>query len=255
MLKKTLALLTAVTILSATFVGCSKGNEGGSKKYVIATDATFAPFEYEKDGKYVGIDVEILDAVAKSENFQYELKPMNFKGIIPGITSNQIDGAIAGMSITDERKKTLDFSDAYFNAGISIVVKADNNSIKSVDDLKGKIFAVKKGTAGSKYAEQVKDKYNANIRYFDDSPSMFQEVINGNADVNFEDYPVIAYKIATDSTPSLKVVGDRLTKDTYGFAVNKGKNKELLDKFNAGLKKIKDNGEYDKILAKYIKNK
>ncbi|GKU27350.1 transporter substrate-binding domain-containing protein [Clostridium folliculivorans] len=253
MLKKALALITAVTILGATFVGCSKKDEGTSKKYVIATDATFAPFEYEKDGKYIGIDMELLDAISKSENFQYELKPMNFKGIIPGMTSNQIDAAIAAMSITDERKKSLDFSDPYFDAGISIVVKADNDKIKSADDLKGKIFAVKKGTAGSKFAEDNKDKYGATIRYFDDSPSMFQEVINGNADVTFEDYPVIAYKISTDSTPTLKVVGDRLTKDQYGFAVVKGKNKELLDKFNAGLKKLKENGEYDKILAKYIK--
>ncbi|GFZ34254.1 hypothetical protein CSC2_47800 [Clostridium zeae] len=253
MLKKALALLTAVTILGATFVGCSKKDEGTSKKYVIATDATFAPFEYEKDGKYIGIDMELLEAISKSENFQYELKPMNFKGIIPGMTSNQIDAAIAAMSITDERKKSLDFSDPYFDAGISIVVKADNDKIKSADDLKGKIFAVKKGTAGAKFAEDNKDKYGATIRYFDDSPSMFQEVINGNSDVTFEDYPVIAYKISTDSTPTLKVVGDRLTKDQYGFAVVKGKNKELLDKFNAGLKKLKENGEYDKILAKYIK--
>ena len=253
MLKKALALLTAVTILGATFVGCSKKDEGASKKYVIATDATFAPFEYEKDGKYIGIDMELLEAISKSENFQYELKPMNFKGIIPGMTSNQIDAAIAAMSITDERKKSLDFSDPYFDAGISIVVKADNDKIKSADDLKGKIFAVKKGTAGAKFAEENKDKYGATIRYFDDSPSMFQEVINGNADVTFEDYPVIAYKISTDSAPTLKVVGDRLTKDQYGFAVVKGKNKELLDKFNAGLKKLKENGEYDKILAKYIK--
>lgn len=253
MLKKALALLTAVTILGATFVGCSKKDEGTSKKYIIATDATFAPFEYEKDGKYIGIDIDLLEAISKSENFQYELKPMNFKGIIPGMTSNQIDAAIAAMSITDERKKSLDFSDPYFDAGISIVVKADNDKIKSTDDLKGKIFAVKKGTAGSKFAEDNKDKYGATIRYFDDSPSMFQEVINGNSDVTFEDYPVIAYKISTDSTPTLKVVGDRLTKDQYGFAVVKGKNKELLDKFNAGLKKLKENGEYDKILAKYIK--
>ncbi|MBK1813474.1 transporter substrate-binding domain-containing protein [Clostridium sp. YIM B02505] len=253
MLKKALALLTAVTILGATFVGCSKKDEGTNKKYVIATDATYAPFEYEKDGKYIGIDMDLLDAIAKSENFQYELKPMNFKGIIPGMTSNQIDAAIAGMSITDERKKSLDFSEGYFDAGISIVVKAENDKIKSADDLKGKIFAVKKGTAGSKFAEDNKDKYGATIRYFDDSPSMFQEVINGNADVTFEDYPVIAYKISTDSTPTLKVVGDRLTKDQYGFAVVKGKNKELLDKFNTGLKKLKENGEYDKILSKYIK--
>lgn len=255
MLKKFLAVLTAATIVGAIFVGCGKsqGTEDGKKKYVIATDATYAPFEYEKDGKYIGIDIDLLDSISKLEGFQYELKPMNFKGIVPALQANQIDGAIAGISITDERKKILDFSEGYYEAGLSVVAKAGNDKIKSSDDLKGKTFAVKKGTAGSKFAEANKEKYGANIRYFDDSPAMFQEVVNGNADVTFEDYPVIAYKISTDTNPTLKIVGEKLNKDYYGFAVNKGKNKELLDKFNDGLKKLKESGEYDKILSKYIK--
>ena len=255
-MKKVATLILSAALLVTTFVGCgssSPKNATASKKYIIATDAKFAPFEYEKDGKYIGIDIDLLDAIAKLEGFQYELKPMDFKGIIPGIQANQIDAAIAGMSISDERKKILDFSDGYFQAGLCAVVKKDNNKISTLDDLKGKSFAVKKGTLGSKYAEENKDKLNATIKYFDDSPSMFQEVINGNSDVTFEDYPVIAYKLSLESDTNLRIVGDRLYKDFYGFAVKKGTNKELIDKFNDGLKKLKDNGEYDKILEKYIK--
>lgn len=135
-----------------------------------------------------------------------------------------------------------------------MAVSVNNNSIKSLDDLKGKSVAVKKGTAGAKFAESLKDKYSLNIKYFDNSPNMYQEVINKSSDAAFEDYPVIAYKISLDKDkPTLKIVGDKQNLNSYGFAVNKGKNKELLDKFNAGLKKLKENGEYDKILAKYLK--
>lgn len=256
MKKKLITSITlALVLTSSLLVGC--GSSGSSttekKKYTIATDATYAPFEFEKDGKYVGIDIDILNAIAKEENFDVDLKPMNFKGIIPALTANQVDGSISGMTITDERKKSLDFSDGYYDSGLALVVKKDNTAINSINDLKGKTFAVKKGTAGAKYAEDNKDKLNATIKYFDDTPSMFQEVVNGNADATFEDFPVIAYTIAVNPNEGLRIAGDKLTSDPYGFAVNKGKNKELLDKFNDGLKKLKASGEYDKIVSNYIK--
>jgi len=194
-----------------------------------------------------------LDSIAKLEGFQYELSPMDFKGIIPALQSNQIDGAIAGINITDDRKKVLDFSEGYYESGLSAVIKKGNDKVKSLNDLNNKIFAVKKGTAGAKYAEDNKEKLSAEIKYFNDTPSMFQEVKNGNADVTFEDYPVIAYMISVDPNSGLAVSGDKITKADYGFAVKKDSNKELLDMFNDGLKKIKVNGEYDKIISKYIK--
>lgn len=257
MKKKLMAVIAAVTIITTLFTGCgsssASSSDSGNKKYTIATDATFAPFEFNKDGKYTGIDIDILDAIAKAENFQYELKPMNFKGIIPALTSNQVDGAISGMTITDERKKVLDFSDKYFDSGLGMVVKDSETSVKTIDDLKGKTIAAKKGTSGSEFAEKNKEKYNFTIKYFDDTPSVLQEVKNGNAAADFEDYPVIAYSISVNPDQGLKLVGDKLTTEPYGFAVNKGKNKELLSKFNDGLKKIKANGEYDQIIEKYIK--
>lgn len=257
-MKRLTALILSVSMAAAVFTGCSSSNAGTqantntAKKYVIATDAKYAPFEFEQNGKYVGIDVDLLDAISKLEGFSYELKPMDFEGIIPGLQANQIDGAIAGITITDARKQVLDFSDGYFESGLSAVAKADNTKINSLNDFNGKIFAVKKGTEGAKYAEDNKDKLNAQIRYFDDSPSMFQEVKNGNADITFEDYPVVAYMIAQDKNSGIKIVGDKLSKAYYGFAVKKGSNPELIQKFTDGLKKLKANGEYDKIVAKYI---
>ncbi|WP_143318416.1 transporter substrate-binding domain-containing protein [Clostridium sp. HBUAS56017] len=248
--KSCIAMIVASVMSVALLVGCGAKNE--NKKYVIATDAKFAPFSFEENGTYKGIDVEILDAIAKEEGFEYELKPMDFNGIIPGLTSNQLDGAISAMSITDERKKALDFSDPYFESGLSIVTNKNNVAINGESDIKGKSVSVKKGTAGAKFAEDNKDKYGLQLNYFEDSPSMFQAVENGNTDFALEDYPVIGYKIKVDGNSKLKMVGNKVDISNYGFAVNKNQNKDLLKKFNDGLKKLKDSGKYDEIVNQYI---
>ncbi len=246
-LKLTLSLLVMGTLL----VGCTS-KTSKADKYIIATDAKFAPFSMEVNGKYEGIDVEILDAVAKESGFDYELQPMDFNAIIAALGSNQIDGAIAGMSITEERKKTYDFSDSYFESGLSIVVKGDNTDIKGKEDLVGKSVAVKNGTAGEKWAQDHEKELNLTITHYEDSPTMYLAVQNGNNDFALEDYPVIAYKIKVDNDGKLKIVGDKVETSDYGFAVNKGNNAELLEKFQAGLKAIKENGKYDEIISKYL---
>lgn len=255
-MKKRLIMLLALVMTILVIVGCGDKKDNAKtekveKVYMIGTDVAYAPFSIKVDGKYVGIDIEILDEVAKAAGFKYELKPMNFNGIIPGITAGQLDGAIAGITITEKRAEVLDFSNSYYESGIIAVAKADNTAINTVEDFKNKKFAVKKGTQGSLFAEKFKKENNAELRYFDDSASMFQEVANGNADVTFEDFPVIAYKISLEEKPTLKLVGDKLSNSNFGFAVKKGDNSELLEKFNAGLKTIKENGTYDKILKKY----
>ena len=257
--KKSLVGILLASVMSVGIMsGCgaakndSSKSSDGNKKYIIACDSKYAPFSFEENGKYKGIDVELLDAIAKEEKIDYELKPMDFDGIIPGLTSNQLDGAIAGMSITDERKKSLDFSDGYFVSGLSLVVNKDNTEINGENDLNGKSASIKKGTAGTKFAEDNESKYGLKLNYFDDSPSMFQAVENKNCDFLLEDYPVIAYKIKVDPNSKLKIAGEKLTNVDYGFAVKKGENADLLKKFNEGLKKLKENGEYDKIVNQYI---
>lgn len=184
------ALAAALVGLMAITAGCgavaektdsssgSSSAAGADKKYTIACDAKYAPFSMEVDGKYKGIDVELLDAIAKEEGFEYELKPLDFSGIIPALVSDQIDGAIAGMNITDERKQKVDFSDGYITSGLAVVVNKDNTAINKVEDLQGKTAAVKKGTTGAKFAEDNKDKYGLTINYYDDSPSMMLAVAN-----------------------------------------------------------------------------
>jgi polar amino acid transport system substrate-binding protein len=259
-----LSLMLVVSLITGCTSSNTVNNEEGTtatevdsstdeKVYLIACDAKYAPFSFEEDGVYKGIDVELLAAIAEVEGFKYELKPMDFSGIIPAIKANQIDGSIAGMNITEARKESVDFSDGYIQAASSIVTHKDNTDMNSLDDLQGKTAAVKKGTTGSLFAEANQEKYNLEISYFDDSPSMFQAVENKNCDFLVEDFPVIAYKIKVDENSLLRVAVKEIEEAPYdGFAVNKGENQELLQMFNEGLQKLKDNGKYDEIVGQYV---
>ena len=230
----------------------SDESSGGEKTvYTVGIDTTYPPFEFEENGEYTGIDIDLITAIAENQGFEIEFSPMDFGGIIPAMQAGQLDVAIAGMSITDERKKVVDFSDPYFDAGLSLVVQEGNTDIESADDLKGKKVAVKKGTTGAAYATENMEKLGIEVVQFNDSPSMFQEVANGNADVLIEDYPVIAYAIAQKDL-GLKIVGDRLNGDQYGIAVLKGENTDLLEKINTGLAEMKEDGSYDEIINKYL---
>jgi polar amino acid transport system substrate-binding protein len=134
-----------------------------------------------------------------------------------------------------------------------MAVSAKNSDIKSYDDLKGKKVAVKTGTEGATFAESIKDKYGFELVYFDESPLMYEDVKTGNSAACFEDYPVIGYGITQGN--GLKMVTDMEKGSSYGFAVLKGKNPELLKMFNDGLKNIKENGKYQEIIDKYISTK
>ncbi|PLR79042.1 glutamine ABC transporter substrate-binding protein [Bacillus sp. V3-13] len=257
---KKFKLFSLFLVLTLLLAACgsteekASGGESGSgeeKVYKVGIDTTYPPFEFEEGGEYKGIDIDLINAIAESQGFKIELKPMDFGGIIPAMQANQLDVAIAGMSITDERKKVVDFSEPYFDAGLTLVVKKGNKDITSVDDLKGKKVAVKKGTTGAKFATDNAADKGFEVVQFNDSPAMFQEVANGNADVLIEDYPVIAYAIAKDDL-GLEIVGDRLNGDKYGIAVLKGENQDLLEKINKGLAELKENGKYDEIVNKYL---
>ncbi|WP_075981358.1 transporter substrate-binding domain-containing protein [Bacillus massilinigeriensis] len=253
---KKFGLFSLFLIFTIILAACGGKETTGEKKnsekvYKVGVDTTYPPFEYKEGNEYKGIDIDLINAIAKNQGFEIELNPMDFGGIIPAMQANQLDVAIAGMSITDERKKIVDFSTPYFDAGLTVVVNKDNSSIKSADDLKGKTVAVKKGTTGAKYAQDNATKLDIKVVQFNDSPAMFQEVANGNADALIEDYPVISYAIAQKDL-GLKIVGDRLNGDQYGIAVLKGKNQDLLKKINKGLEELKEDGTYDEIIKTYL---
>lgn len=224
-----------------------------AKKWIIASDTVFKPFEYtDASGNFVGIDVDILAAVAADQGFDYELKSLGWDAAIAACQAGQADGMIAGASITDERKASgWIFSDGYYNATQSMTVAADSD-ITGFDGLKGKDVAVKTGTQGAAYAESLKDQYGFNIVYFEDSPTMYQAVLGGQCVACFEDTPIMQASIK-DGGLALKVLdGTANAGGDYGFAIFNADNQELVDMFNAGLANIKANGKYDEILAKYL---
>ena len=223
------------------------------KTWVIATDTVFKPFEYtDESGNFVGIDVDIVAAIAENQGFKYELKSLGWDAAIAACQAGQADGMIAGASITDERKESgWMFSDGYYTATQCMAV-AENADIKGFEDLKDKQVAVKTGTQGASYAESLKDEYGFTLNYFEDSPTMYQAVAGGQAVACFEDTPIMAASIK-DGGLGLKIVeGTENEGADYGFAVFNSDEQELLDMFNAGLANIKANGKYDEIIAKYL---
>lgn len=253
-MKKILSIALAL-VLVLGLVACGGGGDTDTdaKVWIIATDTVFKPFEYTNaEGEFVGIDVDIVAAIAEDQGFEYELKSLGWDASIAACQSSQADGMIAGASITEERQESgWIFSDGYYQATQCMTVAADS-TIASFDDVKGATIAVKTGTQGAAYAESLKDEYEFNLTYFEDSPTMYQAVIGGQAAACFEDTPIMKASIA-DGDLALKVVdGSENEGSPYGFAIFNADNQELLDLFNAGLANIKANGTYDEIIAKYL---
>ncbi|AQP54828.1 glutamine ABC transporter permease [Vagococcus penaei] len=219
--------------------------------YIIASDSTYAPFEYQNDqGDYEGIDVDLMKAVAKQHGFELEFKFIGFSSAVQAVESGQADGVIAGMTITDERKKAFDFSEPYFDSGVQIAVKKGNDDITSYKDLKGQKVAAKIGTSSADFLEQNKDKYGYSIVYLDTTDALFSALEINEVAAIMDDYPVIGYGVTKGQniqTPIAKESGGQ-----YGFAVKKGTNPELLAMFNQTLTDMKKSGDYDKLLATYI---
>jgi polar amino acid transport system substrate-binding protein len=270
-MKKILTLLTMIC-LASTFVFANGTSEKASvaeaKVYKVACDATYPPFSIQLEdgetvegtvvssangmGDYYGIDVELLDAIAEIEGFEYELNPMDFSSIIPALVSGTIDASIAGMNATEERRATVDFSDGYYEAGSSLVVNATNDTISSFDDLQGAVAACKEGTTGMLWCQDNADKYGFSVNVYPDSTSMMLAVANGQATFLLEDYPVISYQISIGVQENLRVAIEAIEEPPMdAFAVAKGENQELLAMFNEGLATIRANGTYDKIINQY----
>ena len=227
--------------------------EASDKTWVIAMDTVFRPFEYtDEDNDFVGIDVDIIKAIAQDQNFKIDIQSLGWDAAVAAVQSGQADGLIAGASITDERKANgWIFSDSYFDS-CQIFAVAAGSDIDSFEDLAGKNVAVKNGTQGAAFAESLKDQYGFTTTVFEDSPTMYQDVIQGNSVACVEDKPIIQDWIVSKGL-ALKTV-DAMESDPapYGFAIMNEANQPLLDMFNAGLADIKANGTYDEILAKYL---
>ena len=223
------------------------------KKWVVATDTVFKPFEYtNENGEFVGIDVDLLAAIAEDQGFEYDLQSLGWDGAVAAVQSGQADAIIAGATIKQERIDSgWIFSDGYYDATQTFVVKGDSD-IASFEDLAGKNVAVKNGTAGMDFANSLKDQYGFTVTVFEDSPTMYQAVVGGQVAACFDDTPIMASNIKDTGIGMEIVDGTGNDPAAYGFAIFNADNQELIDMFNKGLANIKANGTYDEIIAKYL---
>ncbi|MFJ4253729.1 amino acid ABC transporter substrate-binding protein/permease [Microbacterium sp. NPDC090003] len=244
------AVLATAVAGAALLGGAAPAAAADGETYVIGTDTTFAPFEFtNSDGELVGIDMDLLRAIAEDQGFEVEIRQLGFDAALQALQSNQVDAVMAGMSITEERQQTFDFSDPYFTSGIQLGV-LESSDIDSLDDLDGKTVAVKTGTQGQTFAEDNQDEYGFRITPYSDTTDMVDAVKANQAVGYFEDFPVLAYGIQQGS--GFRLVGEPELGGEYGFAVNKGMNPELIEKFNAGLANLQESGEYDEIVDTYL---
>lgn len=256
--KKLVIVGAVIGLITLSIAGCSSSKPTASgtetnktTKVSVAVINDYPPFEFKQDGKLTGFDIELVQALAKKENFEVDWKEMKFDGIIPGLQAKQLDAAISAITIRDDRKQVVDFTTPYFNSGLSLIVKKDS-PIKTLEDLKGKTIVAKQGTTGLEKAKELAAKYGAKTKILQDDTALYLDVETGNSDATINDFPGAAYKLKIEGTQSkLRILGDKLTGEDYGIAIAKG-NKDLLNKFNDGLKKLQDSGEFKQLFDKYF---
>ena len=247
-MQKLIALLLSVFLLVGMAVAAAED-------YSFGTDTAFRPFEYtDETGTLVGIDVELLAAIAEDQGFTYTIEPLGWDASIAACQAGQKDAMIAGASITEERKeKGWIFSDGYFTATQSMAV-AQGSDITGFDGLNGKNVAVKTGTKSKDYADSLAGTYGFTVLTFESSPDIYQAVISGQCAACFDDTPIMADYIKSNGVPIQLVEGTESEGADYGMAIFNPAKQEIVDKFNAGLANIKASGKYDEILAKYLGN-
>ena len=238
-----------VTSLTSTTSAGQKATPVKSK-YVIASDSSFAPFVFQNSSnQYTGIDMDLIKAIAEDQGFEIEITNPGFDAAINAVQSGQADGMIAGMSVTDARKETFDFSDSYYTANTILGVK-ESSTISSYEDLKGKTVGVKNGTTSQTFLTENQSKYGYKIKTFADGSSMYDSLNTGSIDAVMDDEPVLKYSISQGQKLKTPIEGTPIGETA--FAVKKGSNPELIEMFNNGLANLKASGEFQKILDKYL---
>ena len=214
----------------------------------VVTDATFPPMEFVKDGRRTGFDVDLVEALGKEMGRKIEWIDIDFKGLIPALQSGRADMAMSAIYITDDRRKVVDFSDPYYAGGLVVLTKKAG-PIKSLKDLDGKKVAVQVGT---KSVQFLKDNFPKAERVeVEKNQEMFNLAQIGRADAAVTGKP--AAKLYAQSHPDMTVLAEQITTEEYGMALPKNQ-PATTEAINAALKKIKANGVYDKLVAKWFES-
>ena len=228
---------------------CTSISLANAETLKFGTEATFAPFEFTDDkANIIGYDVEIIKAIGEAEGFDVQVVNMPFDSLIPGVLTAQLDGAIAAISITEERAKQVAFSDPYYKSGISAIVRtSDEKKYPTLASLNKSRLCAQIGTTGANYAKEL----SGNVGTYNTVPEAFMELKNKGCEAVVNDRPVNLYFLPTKKDTSYVEVKDLANGEDYGIVVSK-KNPEVLKKLNDGLKKIRENGTFAKIHEKWF---
>jgi len=226
------------------------GGQALAQTYVVGTSADFPPFEYMEDGEFVGFDMDLMRAIAEEMDFEIEFRDISFDSLIPGLRTGTIDIVIAAMTITEERARAVDFSDPYYVANQSIIVREDSGFNLTVLFGDNRIGA-QTGTTGDLWVtEELYDEgiLTGRVVRYETFDLAIEDLVNENVEALVLDRPVAERFV--EARP-LVLVGEIITHEEYGIAVDRG-NEELLAKINEGLEKVVDSGRMGELIDKYF---
>lgn len=249
MFKKTSLFIVILLITLVVISGCSKDEK---ETYVFASDVAWAPMEFiDENGDVVGFDIDLMAAIAEEADFEYEIRNTAWDGIFAGLANGQYDGVISSVTITEDRKKAMDFSDPYINAGQVLIVRSETDGITGLDDMQGMTVGVQIGTTGDFAVEEAE---GVERKTYDEIGLAVEDLMNGNVEGVVCDSPVAAdYVLQNENYQGeLKIVGEPFIEEYYGIAVQKD-DEELLKKINAGLKAVIESGKRDELIDKWLR--
>jgi glutamine transport system substrate-binding protein len=250
-------IMMAIAALVVSACGSSESSEtnGTEKKELrVVTDAAYAPFEYMEGDKIVGFDVDFLKAAAKEAGYELKFDNVGWDPIFVEIGSNRADLAVSSISINDERKQTYDFSLPYFLSTNKILVREDSD-IKSAADLIGKVVAVQNGTTGQEAMDKLLGKNNKDIKKFDNNNLAIMEMLSGGADAVVADNGVVEVYAKNNPDEKLKVIEDSGSFDAEYYGILFPKGTDLKADFDKAIKKIVENGTYEKVYQEWFGQK
>lgn len=255
--KKVISILLAAVLAVCTMfalASCAKDDaaDNDSKEtLVMATNATFPPYEFVENGDYKGIDVEIANAIADKLGMTLEIQDVEFGSIIGGVQSGKYDMGVAGMTVTDERLESVNFSDSYAT-GVQVVIVKEDSDIKTIDDLTGKKIGVQQDTTGDIYASDTVENGGfgeENVTRYNKGADAVQALSTGKVDaVIIDNEPAKSFVAANDG---LKILETKYVEESYAICIAK-ENAELLEKVNNALSELKAEGKIKEIIDKYI---
>ena len=244
--------IIGLIVLSLALAACAGTTEKSASdlgKITIGNNAEWPPFESVDDnGNIVGFDPDLMAAIAEEAGFEYEFVNTRWDGIFVALAAGEFDAVMSAATITEERAKTVDFSDPYFEAGQMIAVRADTTDISGPDDLAGRKVGVQLGSTGDIW---LTDETGAEVVRYEENTLAFQSLANGDVDAAVCDSPTAIEIVKANPEMNLKVLPGVYTEEQYGVAVNKDR-PELLEAINKGLAAVKASGKYDEIYEKHF---